>query len=891
MNVKKLIAVAAVAASAALPLHAETISVPVEYEVVSYIESTGKQSIDTGILPGTSLSLYMDFMLTGYADSDADVLFGTKWDWYAWNMRLYYNQFQWFGDNVDLGAIVQNTRLLLDIKTDGTIRFRNHGDGSTRYSKTGQTLSGERIAGVPLCLFGYTDAQGGGRRCTARLFRCCMATNGIPARDFIPVKRVSDSKAGLYDMVSEAFFTDESSAGVALNVGNPVPADAWWTGAVNADIASPANWTCKDANGDVMSGAVPGDFTTVHFGGSFAVQSPRGSALPCARIVFADNASLAADCDWRGLSERTDFEGRFHLGGHELRVSNLAGTGVIGPHTGYERLEYIQSSNAQCIRTGIVPGENTALDLDFMMTAYTSAAVLFGTGTWGNDCWNFRTYVRNNNNSFEWFGAGTGTGLGNFIQDKRLHIEIKTDKTVTISDHATGGAVYGPFTNQSLKNNNNAELTLFGFQNGDRRCSMRVYGCKIWQNGSLVRNFTPARRLSDGAVGLYDEENSAFHENIFETPLASGPALSTDDAAGGTVRVEVPAKTTASNSSLAIRGATRLVKEGAGTFESATAKTSYLGGTFISNGLVRASAAHSLGGVSDVHVAPDGVVDMKGNDMNEYTFVLDGGTVSNTVGRGATAIQLKKMRLTADSQYHTTGSYGFSAPDLAPTSLDLGGHTLSAYIGNGQYFTLINTTVTNGTIRMMTGGYIRPFTTGSHAVSVDMSTVNLKMLNCAICMDADMSVHDYESRYTENYNLSWTSPIGTLAVHGRFTPATRYYCGCTLQDGATLDLSEWPAGLGWPMYSRFTTGADKTLKFADGANVTVNLAGREDVKALAKNRTYLLKWGDTTGTLAKKPVNVTFTLDAQSRANGYRIYSEPEGLRLKRFTGFMILVK
>ena len=36
---------------------------------------------------------------------------------------------------------------------------------------------------------------------------------------------------------------------------------------------------------------------------------------------------------------------------------------------------------------------------------------------------------------------------------------------------------------------------------------------------------------------------------------------------------------------------------------------------------------------------------------------------------------------------------------------------------------------------------------------------------------------------------------------------------------------------------------------------------------------------------------VDFVLDAQSRTNGYRIYSEAEGLRLKRFTGFMILVK
>ena len=67
--------------------------------------------------------------------------------------------------------------------------------------------------------------------------------------------------------------------------------------------------------------------------------------------------------------------------------------------------------------------------------------------------------------------------------------------------------------------------------------------------------------------------------------------------------------------------------------------------------------------------------------------------------------------------------------------------------------------------------------------------------------------------------------------------------------------------------------------------INVNLAGRTDLIALKNSESpYIVTW-------SSQPANVDFVLDAQTRANGYRIYSEAEGLKLKRFTGFMILVK
>lgn len=43
--------------------------------------------------------------------------------------------------------------------------------------------------------------------------------------------------------------------------------------------------------------------------------------------------------------------------------------------------------------------------------------------------------------------------------------------------------------------------------------SMKLYYLRMWTNGALVRSFVPAKRNSDGAIGLYDRVTQAFYEN------------------------------------------------------------------------------------------------------------------------------------------------------------------------------------------------------------------------------------------------------------------------------------------------------------------------------------------------------------------------------------------
>ena len=79
------------------------------------------------------------------------------------------------------------------------------------------------------------------------------------------------------------------------------------------------------------------------------------------------------------------------------------------------------------------------------------------------------------------------------------------------------------------------------------------------------------------------------------------------------------------------------------------------------------------------------------------------------------------------------------------------------------------------------------------------------------------------------------------------------------------------------------------LAFADGAAVTVNLAGRSDLEALAEARDYVVAWAPN----AVPADSVTFVLDATTAAlpQGYRLRKDSTGLKLTKKTGMVIIMR
>ncbi len=387
----------------------------------------------------------------------------------------------------------------------------------------------------------------------------------------------------------------------------------------------------------------------------------------------------------------------------------------------------------------------------------------------------------------------------------------------------------------------------------------------------------------------------------------SVPFTVTSSVAGGKLVVDVPANGVVINNNVTLSGSLGFVKRGEGMFAPAKLYQTYTGGNVVEAGTLKLSVAHNehdgyyneLGGFvegagayADVEILPGATVDQNGQTgLRSYNFILKGGTLTNTrTDFGMNKAMFFRISLRdAERSYFTLPngiSTGFYADLDGATTLDLGGKTLELRIPGSKFFYLNNTTISNGTLDVVSGGSLRAMRTASDASNASI------ILNAALILDKDLSV----SNIVIKYNGDWDYGPGALKVYGAFRPEAEggYFYGPTMQNGSTLDFSQWNAdSLGWPVKSRSSRNANvsKTVKFAsDAASVKVTLGGIARTKALATSEDpYILKWGDG----AEEPSGATrfvFADSDESSSRGYELVSDETGLKVAPKRGFTIRI-
>lgn len=348
----------------------------------------------------------------------------------------------------------------------------------------------------------------------------------------------------------------------------------------------------------------------------------------------------------------------------------------------------------------------------------------------------------------------------------------------------------------------------------------------------------------------------------------------TDTVGGGELHVAVPEGTMTYNSQIALSNKLKLVTEGDGLFVAAKTAQTYTGGTQVASGILMYGGVNNspaywpLGGNNTksttaqvVTVDAGATLDVNGKTGFGYTTVVfNGGTV-----RGATTQFNCAKRLTADSYLTTTDDF-----KIQGSALDLGGHTLSVAIANAKTLYLQTGLTGPGTLKTTSGGWL-------NVTSSDLSAANVNFdICCALNVNKTVSVNDYLARYAANYNV-W-SESAALNVYGTFTPETAYFTAATMKNGSTIDLSAKTDA--WSTTSSFTNG--NTLQFEEGATVTVNLAGREDLGTIVNSESpYVVTW--------ETQPNATFVPDAQT-AGQYKLVPDASGLRITHKPGFVLII-
>lgn len=168
---------------------------------------------------------------------------------------------------------------------------------------------------------------------------------------------------------------------------------------------------------------------------------------------------------------------------------------------GYTQLAYVECNGAQYVETNTLPDTDTSIEIVASTDDTEHDKPLFGcresTKAGGFLCW---FNPQNDNNPMPAFGT-TGNVATNF------GITLHEKHTVTLANGLfTMDGEEFVLTKSSLFGDE--KLVLFGMNTlgeiDDRKFYGRVYSVKIFQDGAIVQNLVPARRESDGAIGLYD---------------------------------------------------------------------------------------------------------------------------------------------------------------------------------------------------------------------------------------------------------------------------------------------------------------------------------------------------------------------------------------------------
>lgn len=188
---------------------------------------------------------------------------------------------------------------------------------------------------------------------------------------------------------------------------------------------------------------------------------------------------------------------------------------------GYTELEYIESTGTQYVNTGVNPTTETKSVLDLKITG-TETCVVFGSRVEsGNRQKQYFVFTMPSTSRFEanyfyWTDANL-LNLSDYTQRGILTLDQEAisfnESTAAINYTQGTESVPGPIFLFGLNENGTGANSLI---------KMILYSCKIYESGTLVRDFVPCSDAS-GAVGLYDLVGGAFYPNAGTGVFTAGP--------------------------------------------------------------------------------------------------------------------------------------------------------------------------------------------------------------------------------------------------------------------------------------------------------------------------------------------------------------------------------
>ena len=189
----------------------------------------------------------------------------------------------------------------------------------------------------------------------------------------------------------------------------------------------------------------------------------------------------------------------------------------------YQQIEYIEGTGKQYIDTGFIPNSNTTIEMKLSNDSTTNATLYCARGAKGATDKSYTAFFINGNSlRLDYYDTMYSNCMtitrGNecvYKQDKNLvYVDGQLVKTLNESNFSSEHNMYL----MAAHNGEGSGVSHIG--------NIKLYYCKIWDNGTLVRDFVPYYRESDGAAGLYDLVNGVFYSSNTTTGFIAGEEIS-----------------------------------------------------------------------------------------------------------------------------------------------------------------------------------------------------------------------------------------------------------------------------------------------------------------------------------------------------------------------------
>ena len=834
-------------ALAAIAFSSHAATLPAEYIRLEYIQGTGTQWINTGYTPASTDTIEEEVEFTGVGQNQAFWCARTDgakatftFFWLTGGLRFDYNTKQ---TTIPLGTFTAATGTRYKVKADGTT-----GDVTITYDTASGTTNNTVLTyaptsftvGGPLSvLASQSNGASAGNYGLYKFYSLAITkSDGTPSVNLVPAKRVSDGALGVYDTVRDVFKTN---AGSGTFLGGVPCAKARWTNAGgDGAVSNPANWTVTDDEGETVADALPTADTPIVFSGNFAVQITTNDTINFERVMFESNATLTANCDWRGLGADPKFTGSLDLAGFKLTVAGLTGDANIGSTAG----NLITNPGFE---TDIVSAGSYQAMTPTGWTSSGTVGVLKNHNSYGGKVKNGSNWCR--------------VAYNSYIQQVIVVNKSATYK-LTFNYGAAGDDTSTYINSFYYVNLDGSALT------GNTRCGGKT-------SKSYSKTFTLAPGSHTIRLGCPKEYTN--HAVNFDNVALVNNTLNKPSAGAGVLEVDVPEGETVTNSGITFSGSVQMKvhKIGKGKLVLSKVNTGFgarfAPSLYVKDGIVDKTASGATCGAqyANVTVEDGAQLLIGGKGYWDYNYNIAGvgpdgrGAIVNDTEvaspwtKSTSYGYLRNVVLNDDSTIGGSKSWGLQFYNYGATTMTMNGHTLTLagtaiYAGNLSYSGLGKIVIANG-------------------ATVEYYAATPTAGDCELVVHGTLQQHDNALSPVKSilfaadgsFNNTWTTrPL--FVVRNTYAPNLKHggssvehptvQLGASGYEETTLDLS---------LFTNAFNSASTT--FFAGSEVTVETGER----ALT-NREQLVAWSAV-------PANVTFQPSA-TIARRFTLAAEEDGL-------------